>query len=131
MIVVPTALRHSPIHGLGVFSLQPIDKGQTISRFLPPFDVQYTADILPMLTPAERRYLRNFAYRSRFTGVYILTGDHDRYMNHSEDPNVGMSPDGLPFCVALRFIAIDEELVCDYRTFDADWREKLEGPCVS
>ena len=125
MLIIATTLRPSPVHGLGVFTTQPVRAGTVVSRFLPPFDIQYPAVLLPALSDAERAYLRNFAYRSRYTGLYILTGDHDRYMNHSDTPNVGMNPNGNTENLALRDLAADEELTCDYRTFDADWQEKL------
>lgn len=127
MLVVPTELRPSAIHGLGVFALRALRAGEVVSRYLPPFDVQYPVELLAAVTPVERGYLRNFSYLSRFSGVWILPGDHDRYMNHSDDPNVGMNPNGNTENLALRDIAAGEELTCDYRTFDAAWREKLDG----
>jgi len=36
-----------------------------------------------------------------------------------------MNPNGNTENLALRDLAAGEELTCDYRTFDADWREKL------
>jgi SET domain-containing protein len=50
-------------------------------------------------------------------------------MNHSEAPNVGMNPSGAADNLALRDIASGEELICDYRTFDAEWKEKLGLQC--
>jgi SET domain-containing protein len=131
MLVVATELRPSPIHGLGVCALAPLQAGEVVSRFLPPLDVQFTADLLRCLEPVELEYLRRYAYRNRFSGLYILPGDHDRFMNHSESPNVGMNPNGSLTCIALRPIAAGEELTCDYRTFDLDWPIKLAPPCNS
>jgi len=125
MLIFPTYLAPSPLHGLGVFAGERIDAGRVVSRFMPPFDVQFPAELLPALTPVEQAYLRHFAYRSKFTRLYVLTGDNDRYMNHSDQPNVSMNPDGTATNVALRNIAAGEELTCDYRAFDADWRLKL------
>ena len=125
MLIIATNLQPSAVHGLGVFTAQAVRAGEVISRYLPPFDVQFPAALLPALSAAECAYLKNFAYRSRYTGLYILTGDHDRYMNHSATPNVGMNPNGNTENLALRDLAAGEELTCDYRTFDADWREKL------
>lgn len=125
MLIIATTLQPSPVHGLGVFTAQPVRAGEVVSRYLPPFDIQFPAALLAVLSDAERAYLKNFAYRSRWNGLYILTGDHDRYMNHSAAPNVGMNPNGNTENLALRDLAAGEELTCDYRTFDADWREKL------
>ncbi len=125
MLIVPTELRASSIHGLGVFALRAIGAGDVVSRYLPPFDVQYPVELMAAVSASERAYLKNFSYLSRFSGVWILPGDHDRYMNHSDHPNVGMNPNGNTENLALRDIAAGEELTCDYRTFDAEWREKL------
>jgi len=125
MLIVSTELRASPIHGLGVFATRAIRAGDVVSRYLPPFDVQYPVELMAAVTDAERGYLRNFSYLSRFSGVWILPGDHDRYMNHCDEPNVGMNPNGNTENLALRDIAAGEELTCDYRTFDVEWRAKL------
>lgn len=128
MLVIPVHLLRSPIHGLGVFSAGEIHAGAVVSEFRPPFDVEFAPEVLAGVTEAERTYLRTYAYRSRFTGMYFLTGDHDRFMNHSGAPNIGMNPDGSFNCIALREITAGEELTCDYRTFDADWEFKLASP---
>jgi uncharacterized protein len=124
MMIIETYLAPSPLHGLGVFAAEPVASGQVVSRYMPPFDVQYPAELLAALSAAEQKYLRHFSYRSKFTGLYVLTGDHDRYMNHSPVPNVAMNPDGSANNLALRSIARGEELTCDYRTFDAEWQLK-------
>jgi uncharacterized protein len=128
MLVVKTSLAPSPIHGFGVFAQEPVSRGQVISRFVPPLDVQFTVGLLESLSPVEQAYLQCYAYRSLYTGLYILTGDADRFMNHSEIPNVGMDPHEPTRSVALRDIAAGQELTCDYRTFDADWQLKLPNP---
>lgn len=125
MLVIATELKQSALHGLGVFTRDPLGAGQVVSRFQPPFDVQFTANLFAVLSPVEQAYLRHYAYRNVFSGLYILPGDHDRFMNHSATPNVGMNPDGSLTCVALRPVAAGEELTCDYRTFDAEWKLKL------
>lgn len=125
MLAVENYLAPSALHGLGVFTRVPIAQGQMVSRFKAPFDVEFPPALLAELSAQERKYLKTYAYLSRFDGVYILTGDNDRFMNHSDTPNVGMNPDGTSTCLALRHIAAGEELVCDYRQFDLEWPEKL------
>jgi uncharacterized protein len=125
MLAVENYLAPSPLHGLGVFAKNPIAKGRMVSRFMPPFDLHFPPEMLACLNAQERAYLKNYAYLSRFDGVYILPGDNDRFMNHSETPNVGLNPDGTPNCLALRDIAAGEEMLCDYREFDLEWKVKL------
>ena len=131
MLIIPTYIAQSSIHGLGVFTRVAVKAGQIVSRYMPPFDVSYPKELMAVVQPAEREYLLNYSYLSVFTDVYVLTGDNDRYMNHNDQPNVGMNPDGSTTNVALRDIAADEELTCDYRSFDADWQKKLPHLCKS
>lgn len=131
MLVISVELRPSPVHGLGVFAVAPVATGAIVSRYAPPFDVEFDAAALTALGAAARAYLARYSYRSRFTGRYILPGDHDRFMNHADQPNVGMNPDGSYTCIALRDIAAGEELTCDYRAFDTEWSQKLPTPCGS
>jgi SET domain-containing protein len=125
MQVVETYIGPSRIHGTGVFAKHPIKKGTVISRFMPPMDSQFPHELFLSLTPVEQAYLRNFAYRSKFTKLWVLNGDADRYMNHSSDPNTDMHPDGTSENIALRDIEAGEELTCDYSGFDMDWKNKL------
>jgi hypothetical protein len=130
VLKIPVELRPSPIHGLGVFTRHALSRGAVVSGFVPPLDVVFPPEFLATLNDAERDYVRRFSYLSRFTGQYILPGDHDRFMNHSDHPNVGMDPSGNYACVALADIESGEELTCDYRTFDAEWALKLSSPCA-
>jgi SET domain-containing protein len=127
MLIVEHTLKQSPVHGLGVFAAKPIMKGQVVSRFMPPFDVHYPPEIFSVLSPVEARYLKVYSYYSKFSGLYILPGDNDRFMNHSDDPNVGLDEEGRAQSVATRNIAAGEELLCDYRSFDLEADEKLKG----
>ena len=108
-----------------------MDTKQIVSRFLPPFDIHFPAELLACLSPPERAYLKTYAYLSRFSKLYILPGDNDRFMNHSDTPNVGMNPSGTADTIALRAIAAGEGLTCDYRTFDLEWQDKLPHLCSS
>jgi uncharacterized protein len=125
MLIVETYIGPSQIHGTGIFTKHALRKGQVVSRFMPPFDAQFPQELFEALSPVEQNYLKMYAYRSKFTKLWILHGDNDRYMNHSPNPNTTMDPDGSSENVALRDIAAGEELTCDYAGFDLQWKEKL------
>jgi SET domain-containing protein len=53
----------------------------------------------------------------------VLCNDDDRYINHSEIPNVipvAQGPGTEPYWIAARDIHEGEELTCDYRHFDEE-----------
>lgn len=125
MLLVKTVLKYSPIHGLGCFADQDISRGTIVWRFDQGIDLVFTESELTGLPDSFREFLKIYAYspmqeeKKRF----ILCIDHARHMNHSDDPNLMETPDGLN--VANRDIKAGEELTCDYREFDQDFRNKL------
>ncbi|WP_370234725.1 MULTISPECIES: SET domain-containing protein [Henriciella] len=118
MMLVPCYLAASQIEGLGVYSSEPIRKGQLIWKFDPRVD-----RVIPLESFAEaderlNDFLKRYTYIPHFdTSVCILDGDEGRYMNHSEDPNTDFSST-TETGYALMDIPAGVELTCDYREFD-------------
>src|SRR5689334_1936437 len=50
-------------------------------------------------------------------GRLILSCDHAKFLNHSDDPNTSEVPFGS---IASRPIAVGDEITCDYRAFCTD-----------
>lgn len=127
MILVPTHVAPSGIHGNGLFADASIARGTPIYRFLPGFDQVFTTEQWAALPEPARSFTRHFSYLRRDAGELILSGDHARFMNHTDLPNTGLPSDSADALttVALRDIAANEELTCDYRAFDADVSWKL------
>lgn len=117
MMLVPCYLAESSIEGLGVFSREPIKRGQLIWRFDPRIDRMITLD---SFTDADERlsdFLKRYTYIPPYDrSVCILDGDEGRYMNHSEPPNTDFSSVDAGY--ALADIPAGVELTCDYREFD-------------
>lgn len=119
MLLVETYLSPSPLEGLGVFASQFIPKGQKLWQLDPAVDI-----LLSPLQVAERPevyqgFIRRYAYFDRTLGAYLLDGDHARFLNHCDTPNLDFSAaDGSG--VAARDIQVDEEILCDYRQFMED-----------
>lgn len=128
MMLVPTRRQTSEIHGTGLFTAEPIPAGTPTWRFTPGLDLALHPDAVSALSDISRDWFVTYAYWDIQTGLYILCADDARFMNHSDDPNVGGNYDAEPVFgmdVALRDIAAGEELTCDYRTFDRIDRERL------
>lgn len=119
MLLVPTYLAQSPLHGLGVFAAAPIPKGAVMWRFVPGFDLVIPLETAKSYPPVAWDYLMRYAYVSRHVpGGYVLDGDHSRFLNHSKQPNTDNSTEAT---IARRDIAKDEEITVDYDEVCVDW----------
>ena len=127
MLMVRTQLGISKIHGIGLFADEFIPKGTITWRFMDGFDIRLPQSAVDALSPPTRDQFLKYAYFDERVGVYELCSDDARFFNHADDPNTASveSPTGGAVDVATRDIAKGEELTCDYRTFDRDWRTKL------
>jgi SET domain-containing protein len=121
MLLILTEIRLSPIHGMGLFSLEPILAGTLIYRETPQSCVYYTDEQFATLPEPYQSFVRTYAYH--WQGRWVLGTDNDRYTNHSEHPNTGNGD--MVTTVALRDIAAGEEITANYFDFDAHATEKL------
>lgn len=119
MLLIPTSLKASSIHGLGVFAESFIPKGTLAWRFMPGFDVIVTEEQLAQLPSQNRADLEVYLYESPFfPGGYVLNGDHSRYLNHSDNPNMDNS--GVDAYTKVD-IYPGEEITCDYRELHSEY----------
>lgn len=118
MLKMPTYLAASPIHGIGVYVAHPVAAGTVLWEFDPPVDWEIPPEEMASIPEPYQTRLRHFSYLD-VSGVYVLCGDHARFMNHAADPNCD---DTGRSTVAARDIESGEELTCDYRSFDMESR---------
>jgi SET domain-containing protein len=121
MLLVPTRLAQSPIHGFGVFALG-ADRERHAGMALSPrvstwSSARRSSDTLPAHV---QTFFSHYGYLDRNMRRIILCFDDARFVNHSDTPNVAtdyaQDPYGLD--VALRDIAAGEELTMDYAGFE-------------
>ena len=104
-------------------------KAPVIWRFDGPVDRRYDESQLAALPEEDRERLLTFCYLNPGTRLYVCCGDNDRYINHSEQPNtedLGFEEgvfEGEGITIAARDIQPGEEILSDYRSFDADARD--------
>lgn len=116
MLIVKTLVQPSPIAGLGLFAAEPIAAGQVWWRFDPRIDRTFSESAFAELPEQTQEWLKTYAYLQ--AGSWVLCGDHAMFVNHSETPNsVTMGNESI----ALRDIAVGEEIVENYREFCDDW----------
>jgi hypothetical protein len=118
MLLVKTFLANSPIHGIGVFAAEPIEKGQVVCRFVPGFDSICLPAQYAELPESAQSFLRCYGFpleqlaeqlgrsAEELCGGWALEVDNMRFCNHSDTPN--LSADGP--VRALRDIRAGEEL---------------------
>lgn len=128
MMLVKTAKKRSRIHGLGLFAAEFIPAGTPTWRFTPGLDQALHPSAVEQLNSHNRPWFLTYAYLDIRTGLYVLCADDARYMNHSDDPSVTGDYEQEPVFgvdIAIRDIAVGDELTCDYRTFDRIDRDRL------
>ncbi len=127
MLLVLATVKPSQIHGLGLFAEAFIQRGARIWEVTPGYDITIGDAALMCLPAVQRDQLRGHSFKDMHTGEWILCADNDRYTNHADDPNTREIHEAgtLGYSIAIRDIQPGEEITCDYRTFDADWRRKL------
>ncbi|TNF38765.1 MAG: SET domain-containing protein-lysine N-methyltransferase [Gammaproteobacteria bacterium] len=118
MIIVPTYLDKSPIHGFGVFAKQAIARGDIVWEFNPLFDIRFSQEEFDKLPESAKQEIEIHLYQPEENGLLYYESTMGKYMNHSREPNVDFSNVGLG--IATRDVAAGEELTCDYRDFMAD-----------
>jgi uncharacterized protein len=129
MLMVRTKLGPSQIHGVGLFADQFIPKGTMTWRFVPGFDLRIDPDDLLRLSEPARKLFWNYAYVDKFNSHYILCFDDERFINHSENPNVIQKKhkgevEGIE--IAACDIMPGEELTVNYFDFDREAENKLK-----
>ena len=113
------AIAESSIHGIGLFAVCDIPKGDVI--------IEYEGEHISV-REACRREERNrlvgktyiLAYNEKFSIDGAIGGNESRYANHSCDPNChGLRRAGRAWYIASKKIRCGEEITVDY-SFDAD-----------
>src|SRR5690242_18185598 len=118
MFLIRTRVGPSSIHGTGVFACENVEQGTLVWRYEPLFDREIPEADLCNMPPAFREYIDMYAYRSsELGGRLILSCEHAKFLNHSDNPNTSEVPFGS---IASRPIAVGDEITCDYRAFCTD-----------
>jgi SET domain-containing protein len=109
-------VRHSPIHGHGVFALRRIRKGTTITEYLGDRVSHAEADARYENKAPDDNHTFLFTVDSRIVIDGGVGGNDARYINHACDPNCESATAGKRvFIEAIRTIQPGEELAYDYQ----------------
>jgi len=128
MLLIKTKVGPSSVHGMGCFTDQFVPKGMLVRKFMPGFDLEIQKSEVDKLPDASRERFLNYAYFDKESNIYTLNPDDERFVNHSDSPNVGddLSRDSeMGEMYALRDIQAGEELTENYNEFDDDIHVKI------
>jgi SET domain-containing protein len=120
MLLVKTKLDHSSIHRFGLFADELIPAGTKIWQFMPGFDLEKTSADLAAYPEHTRVWFKHFGYLDGRLDIHILSTDDAKFINHSDDPNMGpdFAHDRHGLGIALRDIKPSEEITIDYRLIE-------------
>jgi hypothetical protein len=108
-------VRHSPIHGYGVFALRRIRKGTTIVEYLGDRVTHAEADARYEDKDPKDNHTFLFTVDSKTVIDAGINGNEARYVNHGCDPNCQSTTlKKRIFIEAIRTIQPGEELAYDY-----------------
>jgi SET domain-containing protein len=109
-------VRHSPIHGYGVFALRRIRKGTTVIEYLGERVSHRQADARYEDKDAADNHTFLFTVDARTVIDGGVAGNEARYINHGCDPNCASTKANRRiFIEAIRTIQPGEELAYDYQ----------------
>ena len=109
-------VRHSPIHGYGVFALRRIRKGTTITEYIGDRISHDEADSRYENKAADDNHTFLFTVDARTVIDGGVGGNDARYINHGCDPNCeSATSDRRVFIEAIRTIQKGDELAYDYQ----------------
>jgi SET domain-containing protein len=109
-------VRHSPVHGYGVFALRRIRKGTTVMEYLGDRVTHAEADHRYRDKAPDDNHTFLFTVDSKTVIDGGVGGNEARYINHGCDPNCeSCTADKRVFIEAIRTIQKGEELAYDYQ----------------
>ncbi len=112
MLLVSAKVGVSKIHGFGLIAEEFIPKGTCIWRFQPGFDLMIGEAEFAALSATTQTQVRHYAFYDPARQAFVLSGDDDRFTNHSDDPNT--AEEGGYDSYAKRDIQAGEEITWNY-----------------
>lgn len=122
MFMIRTSLAKSRIKGagLGVFTEEPVKKGQLVWQWHNKIDVELSFSEVAKMPAAARHNIYKYLWlRDPRKRKLTLCADLGAFVNHSDTPNLSDGGKGGGSSeYATRDIPAGTELTCDYNSFD-------------
>jgi hypothetical protein len=130
MMMIPVEIKKSEIHGLGIFAVEPIRKGQVLWQFTPGLDWNVSDYAVQFSEPRKRAFIMERGYLNPRHPNWVICIDEAQFWNFpakgiSANCVLGNELDGENLIIAGCDIAVGEELtICPES--DADFKRKME-----
>lgn len=124
MILIKIEVKDTKSKGLGVFSSNKVLKGTKVWHFDPQIDREFSKDQYDNMSELGKDFLSTYGYVDDQGNWYLDVGN-ERFINHSDDPNIKFGEDPKSDGFTVRDIQIGEELTINYREIDSECRLNL------
>lgn len=119
LLLVRTAVRPSPIHGLGCFTCEPIRSGTVIWQLNALVDISFSGAQILAMPESFQIFLAQYASKDFGLDRYVFCSDNARFINHAVPPNLTHNaPSSAEKIFANKDISAGEELTLDYQFVD-------------
>lgn len=107
------------MHGVGLFTMEDLKKGQVIYTASPILDVDISQEKFKLLDKKEKKEVEYWGFWDAPNNVWHVDFDNSKFINHSYDPTLTQdSSHKDAYLVATRDIKKDEELTQNYLEFE-------------
>jgi hypothetical protein len=128
-MMIPVEIKKSEIHGLGIFALEPIRKGQVLWQFTPGLDRTTSDYAVRYSEPRVRNFVMERGYLNSAKRQWVVCVDESQWWNFPRNGDqancvLGGEQDGENLIIADHDIAVGEELtICPES--DGDYDRKM------
>ena len=116
MLLIPTIVRPSEIHGLGCFTTTRVAKGARVWVLNPLVDRCWMPEQWTRLPREFIEGAKEHVYLDKRIGQYVYCVDNAKYINHSLTPTLDSSSPYIN--TAIFDLEPSVELTCDYTTLE-------------
>ncbi|KKT40041.1 hypothetical protein A3K29_01485 [Candidatus Collierbacteria bacterium RIFOXYB2_FULL_46_14] len=120
MIHIKYKLDRSPLHGIGFFANEDLEKGQLVYSASPKLDVNISDREYQSLDKKEQDEVKYWGFWDKDNQVWHVDFDNSRFINHSYYPTVTQDIDhGDAYLVTTRSVKKGEEITQNYLEFES------------
>ena len=121
MLYIRYTLKASDLHGIGLFTDEPIAKGRVVYTASPLLDLNITQKQFDTLDQKEKDEILWWGFFDKPSQMWHVDFDVSKFINHSYQPSVTQDPDHEEaYLIAARDIQPGEELTQNYLEFESE-----------